>query len=603
MSASLFNETGVSTPSTEALPYPYEDGDVIPQRWSPAFILFAFITSFTASYSAVRLLDHDLWRTEKEKDHASEFIIKHPQGVAALLLGFGTVWSMHFVGMAAVTLEKAPMCYNWPITIGSLASAVVFMWGGVFIASRDIFRDKDRVDKLKKVVINKKHVTAKGRHKQAQRTINLIAFFYQPWFILAGSVVAATGALIMHYTGMIAIEGPFRKVWSIPFVSASVLLGCAVCAVGFWILFRLLLWKVEQFWLRPASATVIALAVCTLHFFGMLSVTYEFDESKTGMCVGRPGYEDNVAQLWTNHQIIALAVGIAVPSLALLIENLICRELFRAYAKLKDPALTVEFILQAGARSRDSNIRRASLMTKKALQSQGSTGKGANGPPEGMGVEAAAAAAFVAADDSSFAQEDEVVSNYDGRRSSTASAGALSFGGGIRRRSSNFAATNVATATHCSCTCGSCCNAAVESKKTKNGDTRRVSFSDNANPTFFGLDNADKNAVAGETTKRGSAFSYSGSAGSRSFTPAISEEHESKIDVDESEVVQHEQEDLVAALSEISSGTATPEESTAELIKEGGGPDQKDGDTCIALEVEEGRRRSSSLHVSDGSAA
>lgn len=603
MSSSLFNETGVSVPSTEVLPYPYENGDVIPQRWSPVFIFFAFITSFTGTYSAVRLLDHDLWRTEKEKDHASEFIIKHPQAVAAVLLGFGTVWSMHFVGMAAVTLERAPVCYDWAITIGSLASAVVFMWGGVFIASRDIFRDKDRVDKLKKVVINKKHVTAKGRHKQAQRTINLVAFFYQPWFILSGSVVAATGALIMHYTGMIAIEGPFRKVWSIPFVSASVLLGCAVCTVGFWILFRLLLWKVEQFWLRPASAAVIALAVCCLHFFGMLSVTYIFEESKMGVCIKRPGYEDAVAQLWTNHQIIALAVGIAVPSLALLIENLICRELFRAYAKLKDPALTVEFILQAGARSRDSNVRRASLMTKKALQSQGSTGKRANGPPEVMGVEAAAAAAaaFVAGDDSSFAQEDEVASKYEGRRSSAASAGALSFGGGMRRRSSNFAATDAAIAAHCSCTCGSCCHAAGESNKSKNGDSRRVSFSDNAIPASYGRTNADANAIAGEIAKRGSAFSYGGSAGSRSFAPAISEERESKMDeMDDSEVVPHEHEDLVATLSEISSGTATPEESTAELIEEGEGSDQKDGD--VALEVEEGRRRSSSLHVSDGSA-
>ena len=195
-----------------------------------------------------------------------------------------------------------------------------------------------------------------------------------------------------------------------------------------------------------------------------------------------------------------------------------------------------------------------------------------------------------------------MTSHYDGRRSSAASAGALSFGEGIRRRSSNFAATNVAIAARCSCTCGNCCHAAGESNKIRNEDTRRVSFSDNANPTGYGRDNADKNPVAGGITKRGSAFSYSGSAESRSFTPAISEEHESRIDVDENEVVPHEQEDLVAALSEISSDTATPEESTAELIKEGGGSYQKDGDTCIALEVEEGRRRSSSLHVSDGSA-
>ena len=44
-----------------------------------------------------------------------------------------------------------------------------------------------------------------------------------------------------------------------------------------------------------------------------------------------------------------------------------------------------------------------------------------------------------------------------------------------------------------------------------------LSFSDNTNPTGFGRDNADKNAVAGEIAKRGSAFSYSGSAGSCSF--------------------------------------------------------------------------------------
>mmetsp|Transcript_4652 Transcript_4652/g.13152 ORF Transcript_4652/g.13152 Transcript_4652/m.13152 type:complete len:590 (-) Transcript_4652:116-1885(-) len=589
----MFNETaeGGTSPSDPFLS-PYKDGDVIPQRWSPVFIFFAFFTSFTASYSAVRLLDHDLWRTEKEKDHASEFIIKHPQVVAAILLGFGTVWSMHFVGMAAVTLEKAPMCYNWAITIGSLVSAVTFMWAGIFIASRDIFRDKDRIDKLKKVVINKKHVTAKGRHKQAQRTINLVAFFYQPWFILGGSMVAATGALVMHYTGMIAIEGPFRKVWSIPFVSASVLLGVSVCAVGFWILFRLLLWKVEQFWLRPASAAVIALAVCTLHFFGMLSVTYKFDESKVGMCTDRPGYEDDMAQLWTNHQIIALAVGIAVPSLALLIENLICRELFRAYAKLKDPALTVDFILQAGARSRDSNIRRASILTKKALQSQGS--KGMNGPPEGMTVEAAAAAAAAAAasDDSSYAQGDDFpASNNERRRSSAASAGvgALSSGGGIRRRSSNFATANGTGTASCKCTCGACCHTEMKNNN-KSGDSRRVSFGDNAGPAVanYGRINADNNVGAGEPAKRESAHSHSGSAGSRAFAPTISEEHESE-------------EQVAAALSEISSGTTTPEESNAEIVKEGDIPGQRSGDN--ALDVEEGRRRSSTLQVSDGSAS
>ena len=73
----------------------------------------------------------------------------------------------------------------------------------------------------------------------------------------------------MHYVGMIAMKGPFRRIWSFYYLAASVFFGVVICFVGFWILFRPLHWKVEKSWYRQASAAVIALAICFLHFFGM----------------------------------------------------------------------------------------------------------------------------------------------------------------------------------------------------------------------------------------------------------------------------------------------------------------------------------------------
>ena len=67
----------------------YENGQVISQKWHPSFVVFAFVIAFVSSYMAVHLLDHDLWRTDEERQHS---LIKYPRSLAAFILGFGTVW-------------------------------------------------------------------------------------------------------------------------------------------------------------------------------------------------------------------------------------------------------------------------------------------------------------------------------------------------------------------------------------------------------------------------------------------------------------------------------------------------------------------------------
>ena len=49
----------------------YQDGDTIETKWNIAFIFLAYLTSFIGSYSAIRLLEHGLWRSKREQANAS----------------------------------------------------------------------------------------------------------------------------------------------------------------------------------------------------------------------------------------------------------------------------------------------------------------------------------------------------------------------------------------------------------------------------------------------------------------------------------------------------------------------------------------------------
>ena len=77
----------------------YQDGEEMKQTWNVSFVAFAYAIACVSSYTAVHLLDHGLWRSEELKKAA---IIKHPDLYAALMLGFGTVWCMHFVSILSI---------------------------------------------------------------------------------------------------------------------------------------------------------------------------------------------------------------------------------------------------------------------------------------------------------------------------------------------------------------------------------------------------------------------------------------------------------------------------------------------------------------------
>jgi len=227
--------------------------------------------------------------------------------------------------MGAVTLAGAPICYNWPITIGSLAAVLVMMVAGIKVAGHDVFATSKR-GKILQEILGNKYMS----DREAMWAITKIVCTHKLQHLIVGSFLAASGAIVMHYTGMIAQRGPFRKQWHYGFVAASVVAGIVICFVGFWIIFRLR-WKIKQFWLRYVSAMVISGAVCFLHFFGMLGATYIADHSKAESCLATWEMSMASPSAWTTHQMLVVALGIIVPSIALYFENLISQELIMTY--------------------------------------------------------------------------------------------------------------------------------------------------------------------------------------------------------------------------------------------------------------------------------
>jgi hypothetical protein len=62
--------TAIATTSSGMEHY-YNDGDEIKVTWQVGFVILAYLVSFLGSYSAIRVLERGLWRTEQEAKNAT----------------------------------------------------------------------------------------------------------------------------------------------------------------------------------------------------------------------------------------------------------------------------------------------------------------------------------------------------------------------------------------------------------------------------------------------------------------------------------------------------------------------------------------------------
>jgi NO-binding membrane sensor protein with MHYT domain len=148
--------------------------------------------------------------------------------VAAISLGVTGIWVMHFIAMLGFSVPGDTIHYNVLITLGSMLCAVAFVSFGLMIAGFGPETD---------------------------------------WAILAAGTVTGFGVAAMHYTGMAAMEGPFRMSYSPVLFTLSVVIAVVACTAGLWAARRL-----SKIWSTLGAAAILGVAVSGMHYTGMAAM-------------------------------------------------------------------------------------------------------------------------------------------------------------------------------------------------------------------------------------------------------------------------------------------------------------------------------------------
>lgn len=167
---------------------------------------------------------------------------------AAVALGGVGIWAMHFVAMLALSIGDIPVSYDAGLTLGSMALAIGITYVG-FCA------------------------IANGNPS--------------PLRLLAVGFIMGSGITAMHYTGMFAIRLKADVIWNQQIVLLSYIIAVAASVVALWLASNL-----TQKWQMVISAAVMGVAVCGMHYTGMVAATFVANPTKY---VPAPFFTDDFA--------------------------------------------------------------------------------------------------------------------------------------------------------------------------------------------------------------------------------------------------------------------------------------------------------------------
>jgi signal transduction histidine kinase len=156
---------------------------------------------------------------------------------AAVAMGGGAIWSMHFIAMISCWLPFA-VTYDPLLTFASLLLAVL--------------------------------VTGVGLYAVGSQRRDSVRF-------LVGGTFTGLGIVTMHYMGVAAMRMPARIIWHRGLILASILIAIAAAMLALWLAFNL-----RSGLPRFGSAFVMAGAVCGMHYAGMEAAVFvPLDQSLT----------------------------------------------------------------------------------------------------------------------------------------------------------------------------------------------------------------------------------------------------------------------------------------------------------------------------------
>lgn len=212
-------------------------GEIVPFRWDYSLIALSYVAASAGSFAALQCA------------------VAIPRGrgrvnwnavwAAAIALGGGGIWYMHFIGMSALVAPgELQLRYDLLVTMGSMLAAIVVAAAALYFVGRD-----------------------------PKRIFN----------ILTGGVFAGGGVAVMHYLGMGAMRMRAIIEWDPNIVAISVLIAIAAAIAALWLTFN-----TRSPYQRVAAALVMGVAVCGMHYTGMYAGTFvcAADSASTGPALG-----------------------------------------------------------------------------------------------------------------------------------------------------------------------------------------------------------------------------------------------------------------------------------------------------------------------------
>lgn len=193
-------------------------------------VIASYVISVFGSYTALQLAGQitDL------RDSMNKFWLIG----AAVALGGGAIWSMHFIAMLAYTMPM-PVSYDVMLTLSSLAVAIFVTGIGFFLVT------------YREVTIPR---------------------------LLAAGVIMGAGVAAMHYTGMAAMIMNAEMQHDPTIVGVALVIAIVASTAALWIAVNL-----RKGWQKVGAAFVMGAAVCGMHYTAMTGVILSHSTQAVGL--------------------------------------------------------------------------------------------------------------------------------------------------------------------------------------------------------------------------------------------------------------------------------------------------------------------------------
>lgn len=246
----------------------------IEARYDPGIIILSFFISFVSAYCSICLCEVLRTTTDISKKY---FLIS----AIAFVIGGLCIWSMHFVGMQALTLidpngHKMDMAFNSVTSILSLLAVLSCSFLGVFLASLDKMFSKSTKEIIDMFIVDASTYTMRDIKQFTAYRILYIISTKSLFNLVGGGILTGAGVCVMHYIGMAAFRFQGKIVWNPVLIFVSCVISVIAATAAYWILFRLLSIFPHLENLRIFSAFLMGIAVCGMHYTGMMAAKFEF---------------------------------------------------------------------------------------------------------------------------------------------------------------------------------------------------------------------------------------------------------------------------------------------------------------------------------------